>query len=246
MISIKAGAALALLLAAPALAGPLVVRAVGPSAAAYKPGTRLAETTPMLLKAGDKVTVLDARGTRSFAGPGSFRLDQASSAATPAAFTELLTQKSERRARIGAVRGAGGTATGTPVPPGVWALDAGSSGTVCALDPAKISLWRADPSAAGAVAIRRAAGNIAATVAFASPVTVAFAPGQAVANWPAALPVADGDQFRITGAGAPATLVIRTVAAPAAIDALGAALLDKGCTSQFERLTNVTKVADAS
>lgn len=239
MISTKAGLALALLLATPALAGPLVVRASGPSAAAFKPGQRLPDA-PLALRAGDRITVLDASGTRSFVGPGSFRLDAVGRTAAPSGFTELLTQKIERRARIGAVRSVT-AAAGPAVPPGVWAIDAGTTATVCVLDPARISLWRADPAAAASVAIaRQPAGGAVAAAA----VAIAFAPGQAVAPWPAALAVSDGDRFRTSGAGAPATLTIRTLAAPpAALDDLGAAFLAAGCQSQFDRLAAVTLIS---
>ena len=156
--------------------------------------------------------------------------------AAPTAFTELLTQKSERRARIGAVRGSGGVVTGKPVPPGVWAIDAGSSGTVCALDPAAISLWRADPTKAATLTLAR--GNVSAPVAFAA--------GQAVAAWPAGLPVGAGGDYRVTGGAAPVALKVRTLATkPASVDALGAALSETGCQSQFDRLVTVTKVPDA-
>lgn len=240
MISIETRAVAAMLaaaaLAGPALAGPLVVRALGPSAAAFKPGQRLPDNAPLVLRAGDQVTILDARGTRSFTGPGNYRFDSASAAAAPTAFTELLTQKSERRARIGAVRGSGGVVTGKPVPPGVWAIDAGTSGTVCALDPAAISLWRADPTKAATLTLAR--GNVSAPVAFAA--------GQAVAAWPAGLPVGTGGDYRVTGGAAPVALKVRTLATkPASVDALGAALIEIGCQSQFERLVTVTKVPDA-
>ncbi len=229
----------ALLLAVPVLAAPMVVRVVGPSAAQYKPGQKLADNAALMLKAGDQVTILDARGTRSFSGPGSFSLAAASTAVTGTPFSDLLTQKAERRARIGAVRGPGTAYVGKPVPPGVWAVDAGSSGTVCALDPTKVSLWRADPLAAGTVTVARAAGGAG--------VPLAYAAGQAVAAWPAALPIADGDSFKMSGSGSPATIRFRKLAAaPAAVDALGAAFIDNGCTGQFERLTAVTRVADAS
>jgi hypothetical protein len=75
-----------------------------------------------------------------------------------------------------------------------------------------------------------------------TPATVTYAPGQAVANWPSVLPVADQDRFRTTGAGAPATLTIRRLQPAASIDALGAAFLDAGCTGQFERLATATKL----
>lgn len=228
----------ALLLAVPALAGPLVVRAMGPSAASFKAGQRLPDSTPLTLKAGDQITILDARGTRNLSGPGSFRLDQSSAVATQTGFNELLTQKTERRARIGAVRSVGGTVNGKPVPPGVWAIDAGTSATVCVLDASKLSLWRADPTAVGTITVARATGGASAPVAFAA--------GQAVAAWPTAIAVADGDRFNTKGAGAPASLTIRKLAAaPAAIDELGAAFLAAGCQSQFDRLTTVTKLADA-
>ena len=81
-LSLAALAAAAVaVLPAPALAVPMVVRAVGPSAAIYKPGQKLSETATMVLKSGDTLTVLDAKGTRSFTGPGSFRFDQASATA---------------------------------------------------------------------------------------------------------------------------------------------------------------------
>jgi hypothetical protein len=232
-----AAALVALTVAGQAVAGPIVVRASGPTATSYKPGQKLADTATLVLKAGDQVTVLDAKGTRSFTGPGTFRFDAPSaSAATPAAFTEILTQKPERRARIGAVRGSAGEVTGPPVPPGVWAIDSGRSGTVCALDPAKASLWRPDPMAAGTRTVTRVSDGKSEAVPFAA--------GQAIVAWPASLTGAG--QYRITGGAAPATITLKALpAAPAAVDELGAAFLDAGCQSQFERLANATKVPAA-
>lgn len=222
--------------AGPALAAPLVVRASGPSVAAFKPGQRLPEAAPLVLRAGDKVTILDARGTRDFVGPGSFNLAAASAAATPTAYADLLTQKPQRRARIGAVRGSAGAADAKRVPPGIWALDTGSSGTVCALDPTQISLWRANPADAARLTITRVGDNQAATVPFGA--------GEAVARWPATLAARSGDRVRIAGGPAPQNLELRTLpAAPAAIDDLGAALLEQGCTSQFDRLVAITRAA---
>jgi hypothetical protein len=213
-------------------AGPLVVRASGPSAASFKPGQRLPDT-PLVLKSGDAVTVLDKLGTRNFSGPGSFDFAAASQAAAPVAFTELLTQKPVRRARIGAVRSVGAEPAGAPAPPGIWAIDAAAGGTVCALDPAKMSLWRADPAVAAAVKITRSADGATANVN--------FRPGEAIATWPAALAPASGDRFAVSGDGLSSNLTIRQItAAPDALDALGAALIEKGCQSQFDRLVQAT------
>lgn len=70
-----AAVAAALCSAATALAGPMVLRTSGPSAAQFKPGQRLADGQAVALKTGDVLVVLDQRGTRSVAGPGSFRFD---------------------------------------------------------------------------------------------------------------------------------------------------------------------------
>lgn len=233
-----AAAALALV-AGPALAGPIVVRAAGPSAASYKPGQKLAETATLVLKAGDQVTVLDGQGTRSFTGPGSFRFDQASATAAPTAFAELLTQKPERRARIGAVRGSAGETTGPPMPPGIWAIDSGVAGTVCAIDITRLSVWRAEPMTAGTLTITRVGDGKSAALAFPA--------GQSVANWPAGLAAAPGDQFRITGGAKPVAISLKSLPkAPTAVDELGAALIDAGCQSQFERLAAATRRSDTA
>lgn len=225
MISIKPFAALVLALAATtAVAGPLVVRAAGPSAAQFKPGQRLADA-PVTLKAGDSIVVLDAKGTRSFSGPGTFSLTAASAEAAQVAFADLLVQKPARRARIGAVRSAGQD-MGPPTPPGVWALDTRQSDTVCAIDPANISLWRADTAAAQTLTVAREDGTSA---------TLTFGPGQALANLPAEVAGKTG-ALKIAGGKTPVTLNIKQVAAPADVEALGAALVEAGCQSQFQRL----------
>lgn len=226
MISIKPMLVMlaAMAVSGAAVAGPLVVRAAGPSAGQFRAGQRLGEA-PISLKAGDSLIVLDAKGTRSFSGPGVFSLTAASAEAQQVAFADLLVQKPARRARIGAVRAAGQD-QGPPTPPGVWTLDAGQSATVCAIDPANIALWRGDTTTAQVLTITRDDGASA---------TVTFGPGQAIA----ALPTAVGGKagtLRISGGAAPVALTLKTVPAPADIDALGAALAEAGCQSQFLRL----------
>lgn len=225
MISIRALAGtMALLVSTAALAGPLVVRAAGPSAAQFRAGQRLPDA-PITLKAGDSIVVLDARGTRSFSGPGSFSLTAPSAAAQEVGFSDLLVQKPARRARIGAVR-AGGQDQGPPTPPGVWALDIRASDTVCALDPANIALWRADTTAAQTLTVTRDDGASA---------TLLFGAGQALAALPAAVAGKAGT-LSIAGGKAPVKLTVKQIADAADVEALGAALVAAGCQSQFERL----------
>jgi hypothetical protein len=225
MISIKPIAALIVAMAATAsLAGPLVVRAAGPSAAQFKPGQRLADA-PVILKAGDSIVVLDAKGTRSFSGPGTFSLVAPSAAAQQVAFSDLLVQKPARRSRIGAVRAAG-QEQGPPSPPGVWTLDIRASDTVCVLDPAGIAVWRADTVAAQNLTVQRDDGATAMLV---------FPAGQATAALPAAVSGKAG-ALRITGGKSPVTLTVKQIAAAGDVEALGAALVEAGCQSQFARL----------
>jgi hypothetical protein len=229
MISIKPMAmAVALLTALPVIAGPLVVRAAGPSAAQFRPGQRLPDT-PVTLKAGDSIVVLDAKGTRSFSGPGTFSLAAPSAQAQQVAFADLLVQKPARRARIGAVRAAGQD-QGPPTPPGVWALDIRTSDTVCALDPANIALWRADTTAAQTLTVKREDGVSAPLL---------FGAGQAIAPLPAAVAGRAG-AYVISGGKSPVTLTVKQIAPATDVEALGAALIEAGCQSQFQRLAAST------
>lgn len=224
MISIRQIAALALLVATPALAGPLLVRAAGPSAAQFRPGQRLTDA-PVTLKAGDSIVVLDAKGTRSFSGPGTFSLAAPSAAAQQVAFSDLLVQKPARRSRIGAVRAAGQD-QGPPSPPGVWTLDIRASDTVCVLDTAGIAVWRADTVAPQSLTVARDDGATGVLI---------FAAGQATAALPAAVAGKAG-AYRITGGKSPVTLTVKQIAPAADVEALGAALVEAGCQSQFARL----------
>lgn len=220
----RIGLAAALLCATSALAGPLVVRAAGPSAAQFRPGQRLPDA-PLTLKAGDSLVVLDARGTRRLSGPGTFSLAAPSAAAEQVAFADLLVQKPARRARIGAVR-ATGQDQGPPTPPGVWTLDIRTSDTVCALDLASIAVWRADTAAAQTFTVTRDDGARASLL---------FAAGQAVAALPAAVTGRAGT-LAIAGGKTPVTLTLKPVNPATDVESLGAALVAAGCQSQFERL----------
>ena len=61
--AVALGMAVAVGAGTPAWADSLVVRSSGPSAGSYTPGKKLADGGALLLKAGDVVTLLDAKGT---------------------------------------------------------------------------------------------------------------------------------------------------------------------------------------
>jgi len=212
---LKAAAAAALLAAPAALsATPLVVRSLGPSAKAYPPGRAVAENSPLVLKAGDVVTVLAPSGARTLRGPGTFKV--ASGGAAPAF---------NPRARFGAMRG-----PEVPPAPGLWDVDVSTGGNVCLADSGQVVLWRPASDSEATLQVAPAAG---------AGQEVAWAAGRLVQRWPQQLPIADGSEYSLkwTGGGEATRLRFKTLAAVGEDPtALAKAFIDKGCDAQLDRL----------
>ncbi|MGQ0558000.1 MAG: hypothetical protein ACT4OE_00175 [Sphingosinicella sp.] len=216
-------ATLLALTAGAAAANVLVVRSSGPSAKAYPPGRSLPDNARIALRGGDTLVVLDARGTRTFRGPGTF-----SPAVAPQAGARTVTASDGRRARIGAVRNAGITAA---TPTTIWHVDASQSGTFCLADPTEVQLWRADAAAEERLTI--AGGGASRTLAW--PV------GQSTLAWPADLAVVAGTEYRLGRAGLalPARITFRLLTSrPADMNGVAAALIEQGCTQQLDLLVD--------
>ncbi len=213
--ALKAAAAAAML-AAPAglLAAPLVVRSLGPSAKAYPPGRAVGENTPLVLKAGDVVTVLAPSGARTLRGPGTFKLAGGGNAP---AFNP--------RSRFGAMRG-----VETPPAPGLWDVDVSKGGSVCLADPAQVLLWRPAAGAEAILEVVPAAGAGA---------RVDWAADRLVQRWPSQLPIADGAEYSLKWADdAAATRLRFKMLAAVGEDptALARAFIEKGCEAQLDLL----------
>ena len=210
------GAATAALLAAPAalLATPLVVRSAGPSAKAWPPGRAVGANTPLVLKAGDVVTVLAPSGAKTLRGPGTFKVAGGGNAP---AFNP--------RARFSAMRGAE-----TPPAPGLWDVDVSRSGNVCLTDPAAVVLWRPKSESEAILQVVPASG---------AGQPVAWPAGRLVQRWPQQLPIADGAEYSLKWAdrAEPTRLRFKTLAAVGEDPtALAKALIDHGCQSQLDLL----------
>lgn len=218
----------AALAATPAWADSLVVRSSGPSAGSYAPGKKLAAGGSLQLEAGDVVTLLDAKGTRTLRGPGRFNVTAA--AAVPASnvtMAALLDTKRVRRARTGAVRGAIGEAAAAAKRPNLWLVDVVQPGPLCVTDPAAVRLWRADAAKPAAVRISGGGAEGSAT----------FAASEAIAAWPASLPVKDGAAYRIEAGGRSVDIRFALLgSAGAGIDDTASALIAKGCQAQLDLL----------
>jgi hypothetical protein len=210
------GTAAAAILAAPAAlsATPLVVRSAGPSAKAYPPGRAVGENMPVILKAGDVVTVLAPSGARTLRGPGTFKVAGGGSAP---AFNA--------RSRFSAMRG-----PEVPPSPGLWDVDVSKSGNVCLAGSGQVVLWR--PAAASEATLQ-----VIPAVGAGQPVV--WPAGRLVQRWPQQLPTADGAEYSLkwAGTGPPTRLRFKTLAAlgddPTV---LAKALIDNGCQAQLELL----------
>jgi hypothetical protein len=213
--AMKAAATAAAIVAPAALmATPLVVRSAGPSAKAYPPGRTVGENTPVILKAGDVVTVLAPSGARTLRGPGTFKV--AGGGGAPAFNT---------RSRFSAMRG-----PEVPPSPGLWDVDVSRSGNVCLADSATVLLWRPAAEAEATLQVIPAAG---------AGQPVAWPAGRLVQRWPQQLPIANDSEYslRWADAGQPTRLRFKTLAAVGDDPtALAKALIDNGCEAQLDLL----------
>jgi hypothetical protein len=215
-LNLTIGTAAALLLAAPAAlsAAPLVVRSLGPSAKSYPPGRAVGENVPLVLKAGDVITVLAPSGARTLRGPGTFKV--AGGAAAPAF---------NPRSRFGAMRG-----PEIPPSPGLFDVDVSRSGNVCLAEASPVLLWRPTSSADATLELAPAGG---------SGQKIAWAAGSMMQRWPQTLPIADGAEYSVRFADEAESrrLKVKTLAAVGDDPtALAKALIDKGCDAQLDLL----------
>ncbi|MGZ8346528.1 MAG: hypothetical protein ACXWUP_05375 [Allosphingosinicella sp.] len=210
--------------AASAAANVLVVRSSGPSARTYPAGKSLPDNSNIALQNGDTLVVLDARGTRTFRGPGNFNPSVAAQAGP-----RNVVASNGRRARIGAVRSA-------PYVPAnrtnIWDVDVSQGGNLCLADAAPPTLWRSDAAQATTLTIAGAGGASR---------QLTWPAGEATINWPADLPVAEGRpyQLRQPGMAVPATVSFRRLRSqPGDIPAVAAALIEAGCQEQLDLLVD--------
>ncbi|SCW87555.1 hypothetical protein SAMN02927924_03571 [Sphingobium faniae] len=220
-----------------AWADTLVVRATGPSAGAYRPGSKLAEGGTIALKAGDMVTLLDAKGTRTLRGPGSFGVTAPAGAAqgNGVMLSALLDTKRVRRARTGAVRGnVDDMPAAPPRRPNLWMVDIAQSGPFCVADPAAVRLWRAD--AAKPATVRISGGGVDARATFAA--------GASEAAWPAALPVREGAAYRVSDGERSAEMRFTLLGDAAALDGVAEGLIAHQCTGQLDLLVDMAALGE--
>ena len=248
MFSVKSKARIAGLAAAMAAvsipgaaAAGVVVKSAGPSAATYPVGKKVADSSTITLRAGDKITVLVNGGTKVMQGPGTFRVGEGATR-TRARFARLTRQGASNRARTGAVRGGGG---GSVTMPNLWMVNVAAAGTTCLYDLENVRLWRPEPSEGQTYSIAQQGGDGALDVTFVETESMR-------ALDPEGLKLADGATYTITGpAGeddANASVDVKIVALTETYrqpDALAGALAENGCMGQLTVLGDIAE-AEAS
>lgn len=225
-------------LAGSACAQSVVVRSTGPSAAAYPQGKKLPAGASVVLKPGDRLTVLDKAGTRVLSGPGTFALngDVNRDNGGGMALAAMMARGGGARTRTGAVRGAP-TEPMPAAPSGpenVWYIDASKGGTYCVADPATLVLWRPEKTAEGTGKLLSQDGSTA---------EVTWRAGSALKVWPgASVPLVDGQTYTFSNAvGAPVkirTMLMQEV--PADPIDVAAAMAAKGCNAQLDLLASLS------
>lgn len=207
------GAAVAIALAStPGVANVVVVKSLGPSAKTYPPGKILSENDKITLQGGDVLTVIGPSSAQVLHGPGSFDAKQAA-----------LASAAGQRGRFGSLR-----AVEVAHNPSIWDIDAIAGGKVCVAPKTPVNLWRADSEAPMTVQIRSSDGQSQ---------PLSWAAGNALAPWPAALPIKNGAQYSVEWPDDTSKLDVVTVANPPQ-DLVGAAevLLENGCQKQLDLL----------
>lgn len=219
---------------APGLAmAAVVVASSGPSASAYPVGRKLDDAGSVTLKAGDTLTVLDAKGTRILRGAGTYPVAARSGAAAKTStFAALSMQRSAQRVRTGAVRaGQNGTPAGNP---NLWFVNIAKPGNRCLVQGQPVRFWRLDAAAAATWKAKTESGET---------VDLAFPAGAMVAPWDSQRhPLANGARLQLARVGTgPAPVVVSFSILPSQpqnVEAMAEALIAQGCTAQLDLLAS--------
>ncbi len=229
------GAALLVGMTGTAIAQNMVVRSTGPSAKSYPAGKKLASNAKITLKKLDQVTILGKGGTRVIKGPGTFSVNRSATRKSTSStrLSSFINNRGSSRARTGAVRSAGVTASeAAPRNPNLWYLDVTKGGKFCVSDANALVLWRPDYTGSATASIVEPT-NGAVT-------EVAWRKGNPLKSWPkAAAPLTNGASYRLIGSNVEKSVEINFVMlneAPKDLDEAATVLIANGCQSQLDLL----------
>lgn len=213
-----------------------VVKSTGPSSKKHPVGKKLANGARVTLASGDKITVLNAKGTKVLQGPGSFTIGS-SAGQTKVSLVNYLKQNGAlRRVRAGAVRGSGDLgqdgAIGTPT---IWFMEPDSQGTFCRLETRRLFVWRPRNQGSMALPVLAPEGDRVAELTWED--------GSRVRAWPKDdAPLEESANFRIDrGEDGPRQEItfVGIPEEPETLEGLIDLLVEKDCKGQLDRLIAV-------
>ena len=217
MMSVAAAACVAS--SVPALAKSLVVRSAGPSSKAYPPGKALPDSARISLQPGDSVTILAPGSKRTLRGPGTFPAGSGN--------PNALASAASKRTRFGAMR------TGDlALNPSPWNLDVTQSGTMCIASADGLKMWRPSSEEPGTLSISASEGPA---------ITIEWPAGKSTIDWPTAVKVADGTEYRLalSGGTSPGSVKFTVMTGiPDDVTDAAQSLIQHGCQNQLEVLVD--------
>jgi hypothetical protein len=214
------------------LAADLVV--IDARGLSFQPGQVIDDTKPLVLKEGQRVTLISANGnTLKLRGP----YDQAPGAGAGGAgaglsdaLKALITQKQSRTSDVGVVR-AGSAAAKLPEP---WVLDVSRPGNLCVRDGDPIVFWRPSSGTTANLTVSPLdkSWKIAAT----------WASGADRLVIPPNLPIQGRATYLIELDETQSAVTLNSIPGAAGSDAMRAAwMIEKGCQAQAEALLAVLR-----
>jgi hypothetical protein len=212
----------------------IIVGSAGPSSERLRPGMIVAPGQKLRLKQGDRVTILDEKGTRIL-GPGQ-ELDSAQ--ATTSDLDKFLSQAAAHRARIAAVRtivkNAPAPEPEAPAPatttaPDAWLL-ALQAGNWCVRKDEPVTFWRPKAAATATMSLRALETGESANVRWPA--------GEQLVDWPDTITPSEGARYVVRVGDEPeAVITIRFVEGTwTNLLDLAHELDDKKCDAQLARL----------
>lgn len=205
-------------LASAATGQGVVVGARGPAADRFPIGTIIVPGTPLKLRPGDILTVVDANGTRILeGGKGNEKRGDGQQRG--------VTLGGEGSAAAGVSRGV--TASARPSPPNLWDIDFERGGTWCILSSEDAQLWKPPSGPSAMLAITSEQGETRQLRWTSDRETIA---------WPGGLPIQDGASYVVAAEGkTPTSITLRLLGeAPTSPVEIAQILSDSGCYDQLD------------
>jgi hypothetical protein len=217
--------------AAASEANYVVIEARG---AGFTPGQRVQDTTPLVLKESERLTLIGPDGkTLTLRGPFTGRArDRAGPLAPPAqALSALLATRDERISAIGVVRAGLGAGK---LPHSGW-LDAGRGGARCLREGAPVVFWRAQSDRAARLVISPADRSFALELPWPAGASSLRLPESAGFDQQSLVQVSvDQEEFSLAFHRLPASLTEPLMQA--------AWMMEKGCLQQADALLRALRL----